>query len=339
MHEIPRAYVNAFLGAALFGLSAPLLAALDAGGPRVTAALLYGGYGVIFAAVFRPWRDRVARGERRWLAVSLGFGGVLAPLLMLLGLRSVAGAEAALWLGAEPLFTVLLGVLLFREPSSPRLWASMVLVVASGGVLVNVGAPSPGILYLLAAAAAWGLDNQASARLVSIRPESLTAWKGLAGFTGNAVLAWAFSDSIAGAPVTWAAVALVGVLSYGVSLLLVLRAMRHLGGGRAATAFAVSPFVGAAAGFALGQAAAPAWALVASAVLVGAAGRLLLGEEHAHEHVHEPMEHTHEHVHDAHHQHAHVQGDPPGEPHTHRHRHVRLVHAHPHLADVHHRHH
>lgn len=339
MHEVPKAYLNAFAGAALFGLSAPLLASLDAGGPRVTAALLYGGYGILFAAMVRPWRDPVAREERRWLAVSLGFGGVLAPLLMLLGIRSVAGAEAALWLGAEPLFTVLLGMLLFGEPSSRRLWLSILLVVASGALLVNVGTPQAGIFYLLGAAAAWGLDNQASARLASIRPASLTAWKGLAGLTGNAALAWAFADPVSGTPATWIGVMLVGVVSYGVSLLLVLNAMRHLGGGRAATAFAASPFVGAAAGFLLGQATVPAWTLALSAVLVGAAGWLLLREEHAHEHVHEPLEHTHEHVHDEHHRHKHAPGDPAGEPHTHRHRHVALVHAHPHLADVHHRHH
>lgn len=339
MRETRKAYRNAFAGAALFGISAPLLAALDAGGPRVTAALLYGGYGVLFAAAFRPWRDRVARGERRWLAVSLSFGGVLAPLLMVLGLRSVSGAEAALWLGAEPLFTVLLGVLLFKEPSSSRLWLSMLLVVGSGAVLVSAGTPRSGIAYLLGAAAAWGLDNQASARLASIRPASLTAWKGLAGLTGNAALAWALSDPVTGGAVTWAGVVLVGVVSYGVSLLLVLKAMRQLGGGRAATAFAASPVVGAAAGFLMGQATAPAWALALSASLVGGAGWLLLREEHAHEHVHEPLEHTHEHVHDDHHRHAHAPGAPPGEPHTHRHRHVALVHAHPHLADVHHRHH
>lgn len=331
--------MSAFAGAGLFGLSAPLLAAVAAGSPRVTAALLYGGYGLAFALLSRPWRDRVARGERVWLAVSLTFGGVLAPLLMLWGLRSVGGAEGALWLGAEPVFTVLLGVTLFREPSSWRLWSSVLLMTAAGAVLVTAGEPRIGVFFLLGAAAAWGLDNQASARLASIPPASLTALKGLAGLAGNAALAFAAGDALPWAPAAWAGVVLIGVVCYGVSLLLMLRAMRYLGGGRAATAFAASPFIGAAAGYALGQSTVPPWQFLLSATLVGLAGWLLMREQHSHEHVHEPIEHTHEHVHDAHHEHVHSPGDPSGEPHAHWHRHTRLVHAHSHLADLHHRHH
>lgn len=337
--HVPTAYLQAFAAAGLFGLSAPLLDRLHVGGPRLTAAALYGAFGLVFLLLFQPWRDQLARDERKWLAVSLFFGGNLAPLLLMLGLQTVSGAEAALWLGAEPIFTVVLGVLLFREPSSRALWMSLALFALAGALLMRLGAPSFGIALLLGAAAAWGLDNQASARLVSLRPESLTAWKGLAGFAGNATLGFVMGDRWDASPAGFAAVAAVGLVAYGVSLWLVLRAMRTLGGGRAATAFSITPFAGALAGALLGQGAVPVWTLVSSALLVSAAGWLLLHERHEHQHAHGPLAHTHEHVHDEHHRHAHAPGEAPGEPHTHFHSHAPLVHAHPHLADVHHRHH
>lgn len=131
----------------------------------------------------------------------------------------------------------------------------------------------------------------------------------------------------------------IGLVCYGLSLLLVLQAMRVLGGGRASLAFSVSPVVGGVAGLALGTYATPVAPLLAAALLAGAGTWLLVSETHEHLHAHDELDHTHEHVHDAHHQHEHLAGDPPGEPHTHRHRHAPLTHAHPHLADLHHRHH
>jgi drug/metabolite transporter (DMT)-like permease len=337
--SVKTAYLQAFGAAALFGLSAPLLSALHVGGPRVTAAVLYGTFGLVFFVLFRPWREGVAPGERTWLAASLLFGGNVAPLLLMLGLASVSGAEATLWLGAEPILTVVWGLVLFREPVGRTLWASVALFAAAGALLVGVGELTPGIFWLLGAAAAWSFDNQASARVVSLRAESLAAWKGLAGFAGNATLALVMGDTLGGRALDFAGVAAIGLVAYGFSLWLILRAMRTLGGGRAATAFSVTPFAGALAGTLLGQGNVPVWALGTGAVLVSAAGYLLLHERHDHEHAHEPLAHTHEHVHDEHHAHTHAPGDSTGEPHTHPHVHVPLVHAHPHLADVHHRHH
>jgi multidrug transporter EmrE-like cation transporter len=126
-----------------------------------------------------------------------------------------------------------------------------------------------------------------------------------------------------------AAVGVIGFLGYGVSLVLFILALRHLGTARTGAYFSLAPFLGAAVSILCFHDSLTAGFIVA-ALLMAAGVWLHLAERHEHGHAHEAMEHEHLHHHDAHHQHAHAPNDPPGRPHSHRHRHEPLTHAHPH---------
>ncbi|RFD19241.1 EamA family transporter, partial [Komagataeibacter melaceti] len=196
---------------------------------------------------------------------------------------------------------------------------------------------APGALYIAAACLCWGIDNNLSGRLSAADPVRIAMIKGIVAGTVNLLAAlWFQHAGWPGAGIVAAAGA-VGFLGYGVSLVLFMLGLRHLGAARTGAYFALAPFVGAVVSVVLFHAHDVGRLLVAG-VLMGVGLWLHLSERHAHTHEHEEMEHTHRHVHDAHHQHAHGPDDPPGEPHTHRHRHTRLVHAHPHYPDLHHRH-
>ena len=123
----------------------------------------------------------------------------------------------------------------------------------------------------------------------------------------------------------------------GVSLVLFVLALRHLGTARTGAYFSTAPFLGAAASVAfLGE---PLTAqLMAGAAFMAAGVWLHLSEHHEHEHGHEALAHSHPHVHDEHHQHGHEPDVTDTEPHTHWHEHAPLIHAHPHMPDMHHRH-
>jgi hypothetical protein len=129
----------------------------------------------------------------------------------------------------------------------------------------------------------------------------------------------------------------IGFLGYGISLVLFVTALRHLGTARTGAYFSTAPFIGAAAAIPLLSEPLSATLLTAG-FLMGVGVWLHLTERHEHEHDHDAMEHEHRHSHDDHHRHAHTASDPPGEPHSHRHVHVRLRHAHAHMPDSHHRH-
>jgi drug/metabolite transporter (DMT)-like permease len=193
-----------------------------------------------------------------------------------------------------------------------------------------------GPLLIVAACFAWGLDNNLTRKVALSDPLQIVALKGLIAGPFNLALGLWIGASLP-PPSAILAAGLVGLLGYGVSLVLFVVALRHLGAARTGAYFAVAPFFGAvAAVIALGDPAS--LQLLVAGVLMAAGVWLHLTETHDHEHVHEPMAHEHLHVHDEHHRHAHAPSDPPGEPHSHPHRHARLKHAHPHVPDAHHQH-
>ena len=274
-----------------------------------------------------------------WLAGAVTAGGGIAPVLLLWGLSDTGASDASLLLNLEGVVTMLIAALLFREAVGRRVWAAAALMLAGGFVLS--WQPQAGLkisLHALAIAGAclcWALDNNLTRKISASDPVVLAMVKGLAAGSFNIALACALGMEIP-ASATLAAALTLGFLSYGVSLVLFIFALRHLGAARAAAHFSTAPFIGAAIAIVvLGE---PLTApFVTALILMLAATWLVLTERHAHEHGHEHMAHSHNHTHDEHHQHAHRSGEGP-EPHAHWHEHPPLTHSHPHLPDLHHRH-
>ena len=130
---------------------------------------------------------------------------------------------------------------------------------------------------------------------------------------------------------------MVGLLAYGVSLVLFILALRELGVARASAYFSTAPFIGVAIAFGLlGEQPGSTFWMALPLMAIGV--WLHLSERHAHLHAHEHFAHEHSHTHDEHHRHAHAFPWDGTEPHTHPHEHEPLAHAHPHFPDLHHRH-
>jgi drug/metabolite transporter (DMT)-like permease len=345
-----RAVVYALLSAALFGFSTPaakiLLGALS---PVVLAGLLYLGAGlgvaVLRVVLRRAAADRAAeaslsRRDLPWLAGAVLAGGLVGPLLMMLGLARTEAATASLLLTFEGAATALLAWFVFGEAFDRRIATGMVCLVAGALVLGWSGAPVLaawlGPLAVVAACVAWGLDNNLTRKVSLADPLQIVQIKGLVAGPANLAIGLAFGGALpAAAPALWAG--LIGFVGYGLSLALFVLALRDLGTARTSAYFSTAPFVGAVgAVLALGE--AVTLQLVAAGLLMAVGVWLHLTERHEHEHVHGELEHVHAHVHDEHHQHDHDGVIAPGEPHTHRHRHGGLRHSHPHAPDMHHRH-
>ena len=166
-----------------------------------------------------------------------------------------------------------------------------------------------------------------------VQVASLKGW--VAGVT-NVSIAFALGStppSVAGL----AAAAVVGFAGYGVSLVLFVMALRHVGTARTGAYFSLAPFFGGIASVILLREALTTQ-LVAAGGLMALGVWLHLTERHEHEHGHDDLAHEHRHVHDDHHDHSHDGSEPPGEPHSHWHVHDALRHSHPHYPDIHHRH-
>lgn len=344
-----RAIGCALASAALFGASTPL-AKLLLGEipPLLFAALLYLGSGLGLAvwialrtlALGRKPNFALGRADLPWLAAAILAGGIAGPVLLMFGLALTEASTASLLLNLEAVLTAGIAWVVFRENVDRRIFAGMLAIVAGGVLLSWTQVPraggAAGPLLIAAACFAWAIDNNLTRKISGGDAATIACLKGLVA--GGVNLAIAFSaGTMLPAPGFIAAAGMLGLLGYGVSLVLFIVALRELGAARAGAYFAVAPFFGAALALVLlGE--QPAELFWVAAGLMGLGVWLHLTERHAHEHAHDALEHTHPHVHDEHHRHEHAFAWAGGEPHVHPHRHQPLVHSHPHYPDLHHRH-
>jgi len=341
MRRRPIAY--ALLSAALFGASTPLAKLLVGGvAPLALAGLLYlaSGIGLGIGVLLRRKPVGLKGDDWRWLVAAIAAGGIAAPALLMYGLRGTGASTASLLLNLEAVFTAALAWVVFRENVGRRVFTGMLAIVAGGALLSWQEAPrmadAAGPLFIAAACLAWALDNNLTRRISGGDAVTLAALKGLVAGAVNFSLALAMGAYVP-APGALMLAGLVGLLGYGISLVLFIVALRDLGTARTSAYFSVAPFFGAAIGLVLlgEQTDAAFWG---AAALMALGVWLHVTERHEHEHVHEPLTHSHEHVHDEHHQHAHPPGTDGRHPHVHVHQHARLRHRHPHYPDLHHRH-
>ena len=329
----------ALASAILFGASTPLAKlllgdGLDAG---LLAGLLYLGSGVGLTVVLitRKLADSTVteaplrRADLPWLGLVVLFGGVLGPLLLMIGLSTTAASSASLLLNVEGLATMAIAWIVFRENVDRRLLIGAFSILAGAVVLSWRGGAAGfgwGAAAIVGACLAWAIDNNLTRKLSSSDPVQLTAIKGVVAGSVNLLLALARGASLPHLSALGEAAA-IGFLGYGVSLVLFVLGLRQLGAARAGAYFSTAPFIGASLAILLFREPITVQ-LVLAAALMGAGVWLHLSESHDHEHLHEALEHEHRHVHDAHHQHEHSADDPASEPHTHSHRHTPLRHAH-----------
>jgi drug/metabolite transporter (DMT)-like permease len=334
----------ALLSAILFGVSAPLskllVGTID---PQLLAGLLYLGAGVGLAVVHAVRLAGAAldeaplrRSDIPWLILVIAFGGVLGPLLLLLGLYRTDAASGSLLLNLEGLATMAIAWLFFRENVDRRLLMGAMAILGGAAVLSWQGAgiaANTGALLIVAACVCWGIDNNLTRKLSAADPVVIAMTKGFVAGLFNCAVAWGRDVPMPSFALSVSA-GVLGFVSIGVSLVLFVLALRHLGTARTGAYFSLAPFIGAVVALALGE--PPTVALALAGALMGLGLWLHLSERHEHEHVHEAMAHEHRHVHDEHHQHSH--DGPVTEPHSHWHEHAPMRHKHPHYPDLHHRH-
>lgn len=341
------AVISALAAALLFGGTTPFAKILATQmSPVLLAGLLYLGSGLGLWS-FRILRDRrlevpqLARRDWGCFVGAIVVGGVIAPILLMSGLKQSAASSASLLLNFEAVLTALIAWRVFHENTDRRLVFGMLLIVAGGVVMVwprgGVGLNSVhGALLIVGACMCWAIDNNLTRTVAVADADFIAGTKGLAAGMTNLVLAAALSGGFP-APLSALSAMTVGFLGYGVSLVLFVLALRGLGAARAGAYFSTAPFLGATIAVVALHEPTPAGFWL-SATLMAAGVALHLTERHSHEHSHEVLAHSHPHTHDAHHEHEHESRWDGSEPHTHEHRHDELTHDHPHYPDAHHHH-
>jgi len=338
-----RGVQAALLAAVLFGAGTPAAKLLlDSVSPWLLAGLLYSGSGIglgLVRFIRRSPRVHLAQNEYLPLGGAIFFGGILGPVLLLLGLVNMPASGASLLLNAEGVFTALLAWFVFKENVDRRIAVGMLAIVAGAVMLsipsgANLGPGWPS-LAILGACLCWGVDNNLTRKVALNDATWLAAIKGGVAGPVNLTLAFLLGAQLP-ALGNIAVAMVVGFFAYGVSLVLFIVALRHVGTARAGAYFSIAPFFGAILAVALGEPLTPPLIIAGALMAIGV--WLHLTERHEHEHTHEPIAHDHWHTHDAHHQHTHDEPVAAGTRHSHLHTHDAITHTHQHYPDSHHRH-
>ncbi len=347
MRRLNSGVVAAIAAALLFGAGTPVAKLiLTQTSPWLLAALLYLGSGVGLWLLRRMRRSpsvRLARADWGWLAGAVIAGGMVGPVLLMVGLTRTPASTASLLLNAEGVFTALLAWFVFKEGFDRRIALGMLSIFAGSLILswpqsMRFAQVLPA-LAIVGACLAWAIDNNLTRR-VSLNDGTFIAMtKGLAAGSTNLLLAilvgakWPSLAAVGGA-------AALGFVSYGASLTLFVIALRHLGTARTGAYFSVAPFFGAVLAILLLGEPVTLSLIVAGAFMT--VGVLLhLTEKHSHTHTHAVIAHSHEHQHgtgDQHHLHSHNEPLQDNGAHAHWHRHLPITHAHRHFPDSHHQH-
>jgi len=332
--------------AALFGASTPFAKLLGGDTPPVLlAGLLYlgSGFGLTLARFIRDGGIKpsgLPKAEWSWLLGAIFFGGVLGPVALMFGLVSTSGSTASLLLNLEAVLTAVIAWVVFKENADRRIVLGMLAIVA-GGVALGWQSDSAtqssaaGPILVSIACLCWAIDNNLTRKVSASDALFIAGVKGLIAGAVNTSLAIGMEAALPGFA-SISATMIVGLLGYGISLVLFVLALRGLGTARTGAYFSTAPFIGAAIALVVfSESTSLAFWIAAALMALGV--WLHLTEHHSHDHDHEEMEHEHEHSHDEHHRHAHEM-EWNGGKHSHAHKHVAMTHSHPHYPDIHHRH-
>jgi drug/metabolite transporter (DMT)-like permease len=244
----------AALAALLYAVSAPLSKLLLTElMPVFAAGLLYLGAGIGMAAMGavrrlagRPAAPRFIRADMPFV-VGMVLLDILAPILLMTGLKLTTAANAALLNNFEIVATALIALVLFREPVSKRLWLGIAFITLSTLVLsfedMSSLSFSTGSVLVVLACVCWGFENNCTRRLCQRDPLMLVTVKGLGSGLGALGIAFCLGEVGGRLPAIAAALAL-GFVAYGLSIYFYVHAQRELGAARTSAYCALSPFFG-----------------------------------------------------------------------------------------------
>lgn len=350
--NITAPMLETLIAAALFGASAPISKLLMSQiAPTLMASFLYLGSGVGIFLVryyFRNSDNRfsheagLTQNDWLWTTGAVLAGGIAAPIVLMIGLKNTPASTASLLLNFEGVATTVIAAVAFKEAVGKRIWVAILLITAAS-ILLSWDSSgqwgfSRGAVGVLGACILWGIDNNFTRNVSAKDPLAIVTVKGLSAGVFSFVLSLILGLSLPSFNLVLLAM-LLGFFSYGLSIVLFIRAMRELGSARTSALFGTAPFVGAILSVLLFRESQGLLFFLSLPLMIFGAV-FLLKEEHKHWHKHESTVHEHRHCHnDAHHLHYHSDDEiPKNGYHSHLHEHEPITHEHKHAPDIYHRH-
>ena len=339
------ALVIGLLSGLLFGIGTPFSKLLlNEVNSFKLAGLLYLGAAIIFIPyVLKNYKEEFHYIMKSKTAKSIIgiiiFGGLLGPVFLLFGLKLANSSSVSVWLNLELVATAILGVLFFKDHLDKPALIGVLFSIAAGIMISfqeGIGALYSGILIALACIC-WGIDNHLTALVDGTSPQTITFLKGIFAGSTNLIIGMIIGGAYIAPDIVFFSL-IVGIVSYGLSIVLYVTSAQHLGATRSQILFSTGPFWGIMAAFVLLSEPINIYVIISMAFLaIGIVMTNILTHEHTHKHLKTSHIHLHSHE-DEHHNHTHKKEFIKTKLHIHIHEHDEIHHKHKHFPDLHHRH-
>lgn len=230
---------------------------LDKIAPTFMAAFLYLGAGIgvsIMYLLHHRHESPTERLEKKDMPYTVGMVllDIIAPILLMLGVKLGTSANASLLGNFEIVATTIIALLIFKEKVSRKLWTAIGFITLSSIILSFSGEDSfsfsVGSLLVLGATACWGLENNCTRSISEKSTYQIVTIKGFGSGIGSLIVAMTLGESLPKIRYILPAV-LLGFVAYGLSIFTYIRAQKTLGAAKTSAFYAVAPFIGALLSF------------------------------------------------------------------------------------------
>ncbi|MGM9665426.1 MAG: DMT family transporter [Eubacteriales bacterium] len=172
---------------------------------------------------------------------------IMAPILLLIGLKSTTAANASLLNNFEIVATAIIAFVIFKEKINLSLWFGILFITLSCILLsfedISSLQFSYGSVFILLACVCWGFENNCTKKISSKDPLQIVLLKGIFSGFGSIIIGLFIGERVTA---LWSVFAVMGVgfVSYGLSIFFYVYAQRMLGAARTSAYYAVAPFIG-----------------------------------------------------------------------------------------------
>ncbi|MDU1763903.1 MAG: DMT family transporter [Anaerococcus vaginalis] len=249
-----KAIISSLLAAVLFAISTPLSKKLMENiPPTFMAGFLYlgAGVGVGIMYIFKYKKEdkslRLDKSDFKYTIAMIGLD-ILAPLLLMVGIKLGSASNASLLENFEIVATSLIALIIFKEKVSSRLWIAIFFIIISSFILTFNGKTSLdfsiGSIFVLLATISWGLENNCTKKISEKSTYQIVTLKGIFSGLGSLFIGLLLKEKIINYKYIFLAM-ILGFVAYGLSIFLYVRAQRDLGAAKTSAYYSVAPFVGA----------------------------------------------------------------------------------------------
>ena len=324
----------AMLAAAFYAINIPfsklLLREIP---PTLMAGFLYLGAGIGVGIMFlltakkTPKDELLGRSDVPYV-IGMILLDIIAPILLMFGIRGTTSANASLLNNFEIVATSLIALLIFKETISKKLWFAISMITVSGALLtfdVSSLQFSWESLFIIGAALCWGFENNFTKMISAKSSYEIVTVDGLCCGIGSIIVGVIIGERVSASVYLLLSLAL-GFVAYGLSVLFYVKAQNVLGAAKTSAFYAINPFIGVILSFIVFRE-IPGWNFyVALAIMIIATAFIIvdtLERRHTHMHIH-TVTHTHggsTHTHKIEHSHPHGHF---GDENNHRHKHFKF---------------